>query len=233
VFSAVVARSPLRRPKAKRKRATVRAGAYASFRSFSRDGIQTQMLRMAFSLPHDLRDSPHDEAADRALLTDTLAWFDKNLETPARSNRTKSEGFYRRKTRVIAWFKDTSTEHLGPHAPDQGRFWRTPGTRSRCRYHLRDLTSDIRYRPPHGSSAPRRQRWVVRSPRPEGTPSPAYPEVIVALIEDERRPRISMGSPPRVDLYTRSDTMRFVAAPVAVKRPRRGPQHSCRMEEWV
>jgi hypothetical protein len=65
-----------------------------------------------FSLAYELRDSPHVEAADRALLTDTLAWFEKNLKTPARFNRTKSKGFYRRKTRGIAWFKDTSTEHL-------------------------------------------------------------------------------------------------------------------------
>ncbi len=34
------------------------------------------------------------------------------METPTRFNRTKSKGFYRRKTRGIAWFKDTATEHL-------------------------------------------------------------------------------------------------------------------------
>jgi hypothetical protein len=66
----------------------------------------------AFSLAYELKDSPHVEAADRNQLTETLAWFEKNLETPTRFNRTKSKGFYRRKTRGIAWFKDTATEHL-------------------------------------------------------------------------------------------------------------------------
>jgi len=65
-----------------------------------------------FSLAYELKDSPHVEGADRNQLTETLAWFEKNLETPTRFNRTKSKGFYRRKTRGIAWFKDTATEHL-------------------------------------------------------------------------------------------------------------------------
>ena len=65
-----------------------------------------------FSLAYELRDSPHVEAAHRALLTEILKWFEKNLETPSRFNRTKSKGFYRRKTRGIAWFRDTAMEHL-------------------------------------------------------------------------------------------------------------------------
>ena len=65
-----------------------------------------------FSLAYELKDSLHVEAADRNQLAETLAWFEKNLETPTRFNRTKSKGFYRRKTRGIAWFKDTATEHL-------------------------------------------------------------------------------------------------------------------------
>jgi len=66
----------------------------------------------AFGLASVLRDSPDVEAADRDLLAETLAWFDKNLETPTRFNRTKSKGFYRRTARGIAWFKDSATEHL-------------------------------------------------------------------------------------------------------------------------
>lgn len=65
-----------------------------------------------FTLAYKLRDSPHLQAADRELLTETLAWFGKNLETPTRFNRSTSKGFYRRNTRGIAWFKDTATEHL-------------------------------------------------------------------------------------------------------------------------
>ena len=65
-----------------------------------------------FSLAYELKDSRYVDAADRNQLAETLAWFEKNLETPTRFNRTKSKGFYRRKTRGIAWFKDTATEHL-------------------------------------------------------------------------------------------------------------------------
>lgn len=65
-----------------------------------------------FRLAYELRDAPHVEAADRSVLAEHLTWFEKNLETPTRFNRTKSKGFYRRKTRGIAWFKDTATEHL-------------------------------------------------------------------------------------------------------------------------
>ena len=66
----------------------------------------------AFGLAYELRDSPDVETADRDLLAETLTWFETNLETPTRFNRTKSKGFYRRNTRGIAWFKDSATEHL-------------------------------------------------------------------------------------------------------------------------
>jgi hypothetical protein len=65
-----------------------------------------------FRIAYQLRDSVHVETSDRSILTEQLTWFEKNLETPTRFNRTKSKGFYRRKTRGIAWFKDTATEHL-------------------------------------------------------------------------------------------------------------------------
>lgn len=65
-----------------------------------------------FTLAYELRDSPRVEAADRELLTENLTCFEKNLETPTRFNRTRSKGFYRRKTRGIPWFKDTATQHL-------------------------------------------------------------------------------------------------------------------------
>ena len=65
-----------------------------------------------FRLAYELRDSPYVQASDRDLLAATLAWFNKNLETPARFNRTTSKGFYRRNTQGIAWFKDSATAHL-------------------------------------------------------------------------------------------------------------------------
>jgi hypothetical protein len=65
-----------------------------------------------FEAAHRLRDSGDAEAADRDTLADHLRWFADNLDTPTRFNRTTSKGFYRRKTRGIAWFKDTATEHV-------------------------------------------------------------------------------------------------------------------------
>ena len=79
-----------------------------------------------FRLAYQLRDSVHVEASDRGILAEHLTWFEKNLETPPRFNRTKSKGFYRRNTRGIAWFKDTATEHLAAHAQGQccpGAVW--------------------------------------------------------------------------------------------------------------
>jgi hypothetical protein len=66
----------------------------------------------AFGRAYELRDSPDVAAPDRELLAETLNWFEKHLETSTRFNRTKSKGFYRRKTRGIAWFKDSAIEHL-------------------------------------------------------------------------------------------------------------------------
>ena len=65
-----------------------------------------------FTLAYELRDSASVDLADREVLSENLAWFEEHLETPTRFNRTTSKGFYRRKTRGIAWFKDTATEHL-------------------------------------------------------------------------------------------------------------------------
>ena len=45
-------------------------------------------------------------------MTDVLRWFDENLVTPDRFNRSRSKGFYRRMTRGIAWFRDSATDCL-------------------------------------------------------------------------------------------------------------------------
>jgi hypothetical protein len=65
-----------------------------------------------FGLAYELRKSSSVAAPDRDALTEHLTWFETNLETPTRFNRTTSKGFYRRNTRGIAWFKDTAHEHL-------------------------------------------------------------------------------------------------------------------------
>jgi hypothetical protein len=71
-------------------------------------GVEEGVFRLAY----ELRDSSRLEPADRESLAGTLVWFDENLDAPGRFNRTRSKGFYRRKARGIAWFKDTATEHL-------------------------------------------------------------------------------------------------------------------------
>src|SRR4029453_2639411 len=78
----------------------------------ARQHLESGVKEGTFALAYQLRDSPQVEAAHRDLLAENLAWFEKNLETPTRFNRSTSKGFYRRKTRGIAWFKDTATEHL-------------------------------------------------------------------------------------------------------------------------
>jgi hypothetical protein len=65
-----------------------------------------------FGAAYKLRDSLDVDPGDREALSAHLAWFEENLETPSRFNRTKSKGFYRRNTRGIAWFRDTATEHV-------------------------------------------------------------------------------------------------------------------------
>ena len=65
-----------------------------------------------FEAAYRVRDSGETEAADREALAEHLLWFEQHLDTPSRFNRTTSKGFYRRKTRGIAWFKDTATEHV-------------------------------------------------------------------------------------------------------------------------
>jgi hypothetical protein len=65
-----------------------------------------------FPLAYQLRDSADVQSEERTALADHLAWFEKNLNSPTRFNRTKSKGYYRRNSRGIAWFKDTAVEHL-------------------------------------------------------------------------------------------------------------------------
>ena len=63
-----------------------------------------------FQVAHKLRDSLEVSANDRQLLRDELVWFNENLAEPDRLNRSSSKGFYRRRTRGIAWFRDTASE---------------------------------------------------------------------------------------------------------------------------
>ena len=65
-----------------------------------------------FGLAYDLRDDPEVNVTDRETLREALTWFDEHLAAPMRFNRTSSKGHYRRKTKGIAWFRDTAADCL-------------------------------------------------------------------------------------------------------------------------
>lgn len=46
------------------------------------------------------------------LLSDLIGWFAKNLTKPTRFSSSTSEGRYRRDTKGVSWYKDTSHEHI-------------------------------------------------------------------------------------------------------------------------
>lgn len=71
-------------------------------------GIEDGLFRVAYALSED----PMVEVRDREELSELLRWFDANLKTPDRFNRSRSKGYYRRKARGIAWFRDTAVECL-------------------------------------------------------------------------------------------------------------------------
>jgi hypothetical protein len=45
-------------------------------------------------------------------VAELLAWFNEQLPTPERFNRSRSKGNYRRAARGLSWFKDTALEHV-------------------------------------------------------------------------------------------------------------------------
>jgi hypothetical protein len=71
-------------------------------------GVADGVFRTAYAL----RDDPHVSTTERELLAEQLAWFSNNLLVPKRFNRSRSKGYYRRKTRGIAWLRDDAREHI-------------------------------------------------------------------------------------------------------------------------
>ena len=49
---------------------------------------------------------------DLRKLDELITWFGDNLKTPARFNRTKSKGYYRRATKGVSWIKTTAEAHM-------------------------------------------------------------------------------------------------------------------------
>jgi hypothetical protein len=69
-------------------------------------GLNEGLFRLAYSLGID----PEISEADRLELKHILSWFDQHLLVPSRFSRTSSKGYYRRATRGISWFRETSYE---------------------------------------------------------------------------------------------------------------------------
>src|SRR5262245_47836660 len=65
-----------------------------------------------FGTAYDLLEADEISKNDRKALSDQLAWFSQNLPVPERFNRSVSKGYYRRKTKGIAWFRDSAHEHI-------------------------------------------------------------------------------------------------------------------------
>ena len=69
-------------------------------------GVDEGLFRIAYRMRNDSAVAE----GDRQTLAQILEWFERNLSTPKRFNRSKSKGFDRRRTRGIAWFRDTADE---------------------------------------------------------------------------------------------------------------------------
>jgi hypothetical protein len=71
-------------------------------------GVRDGIFRAAYAL----RRGNELSVADRQSLEDLLGWFKANLAIPERFNKSKSKGYYRRRTAGISWLKPTASEHL-------------------------------------------------------------------------------------------------------------------------
>ncbi len=65
-----------------------------------------------FETAYTLRDNGSLPEYDYERLSDILLWFEKNLKSPKRFNKSTSKGYSRRATKGISWFKPTSHSHV-------------------------------------------------------------------------------------------------------------------------
>ena len=65
-----------------------------------------------FGAAYDLRKGSLISISDREQLDDLLSWFAANLAVPTRLNKSKSKGWYRRRTSGISWLKPSATVHV-------------------------------------------------------------------------------------------------------------------------
>lgn len=65
-----------------------------------------------FDVAHALQHEDGLSGDEYAELRRLLRWFGDHLPVPTRFNRTKSKGYYRRKTKGISWLKDSADRHV-------------------------------------------------------------------------------------------------------------------------
>jgi hypothetical protein len=85
--------------------------AFIRFAGISRhadSGVEVGLIQIASSIRKDPRTPETDEQEIRR----QLDWFFKHLPVPARFNKSRSKGYYRRATKGICWFRDTAAECL-------------------------------------------------------------------------------------------------------------------------
>lgn len=81
---------------------------FVLMRSIEHTGAREGFFDAAYSLKSS-RETPKAVAAS---VSELLDWFEQNLSTPKRFNRSKSKGFYHRDTKGISWFKPEAHEHI-------------------------------------------------------------------------------------------------------------------------
>lgn len=65
-----------------------------------------------FACAYELKHSGSLLEHEARKLQELLNWLDDNLAVPSRFNRTKSKGYYRRKTKGISWLKSSALTHV-------------------------------------------------------------------------------------------------------------------------
>lgn len=77
-------------------------------RKHSATGVREGVFGAAYDLLHG-----HSLSIEhRNALKAHMRWFAANLKTPARFNRSRSKGWYRRETKGISWLKADAREHV-------------------------------------------------------------------------------------------------------------------------
>jgi hypothetical protein len=65
-----------------------------------------------FRSAYQLQESNTMTLGDKEAMENALLWFDRNIKTPARFNRTKSKGWQRRNSQGLSWFRAEAADQI-------------------------------------------------------------------------------------------------------------------------